>query len=169
MLVLDRERLSRDSGGLERSVPELQHKAPWNRADSNASTSALSKPWNGANNKQLGTSSRQCPDPSVPWVPPTLSSGGGCTTAVPTSESQGSLTCKQQLEPPWQKPSSEDKVTCTSSPKNASTEFLLTPERNGPERQQAALWQRAKGKISTSASDKPWNGVGPQQLRTSPT
>ena len=146
----------------ERSVPGLQQEAPRGRADSKAATSALCKPRNGANNKQLGTSSTQWTDRSVPWAPLTLSSGGGCSTAVPTSESQGSLACTQQLGPPWQNPSSEDKVTCTSSPKNASTEFLLTPERSVPGPQQAAPWQRAKGNISTSASDTPWNGVGPQ-------
>ena len=49
-------------------MPGPQQEPPWQRVDSNASTSALSKPWNGANNKQLGTSSTQWTDRSVPWV-----------------------------------------------------------------------------------------------------
>ena len=130
----------------------------------------LFRSWNGANNEQLGTSSRQCPDPCVPRGPPTLAAGGGRTTAVPTSENQSSLTCKQELRPPWQKSSAEDKVTCTSSPRDASTEVLLTPERHsvqGP--QQAEPWQGAQGNSSTCASDKLWTGDGSQQLGTSPT
>ena len=154
----------------ERSVPGLQHEAPWKRADSDASKSALSKAWNSASKEQLGTSSTQCPDPCVPGGPPTLAAGGGRTTAVPTSESQSSLTCKQELLPPWRKSPAEDKATCTSSPRDASTDVLLTPESHSvPGSQEARPWHGAHGNSSTCASDHVWTGDGLQQPGTSPT